>query len=347
EKIVFLFPGGGAQYPGMGRDLYAHLPVFRKHLDRCFFILSKYHGLDIRRFILGEKDDPAAGAELEKPSNALPALFSVEYALAKMWMDLGIRPAEMIGHSMGEYTAACLAGVMSLKDALALVSVRGKLFEKLPPGGCMLSVPMPPEAVRGFMDNGLSVAVINKPDACVVAGSKQSVERLREKLEKAGIEGRKIMISVAAHSKQVEPVLDSFGGFLQNIELRPPTCPYLSNVTGTYITDAEATDPEYWVRHLRQTVLFSDGLEAIFQKPGKILLEVGPGQTLSTFARTHPAKNKNQLILATLRHPKEPINDFVFWQKTIARLWVDGLNPDWSALFKNLDVRRISLPGYP
>ncbi len=344
HKVVFLFPGGGAQYLSMGKDLYHNLPVFRKHVDNCAELLKKHHGVKIDRVIKGEVDP---SFDLEKPSIALPALFTVEYALAMTWMEWGLIPAEMIGHSMGEYTAACISGVITLKDALALVTVRGKLFEKLPAEGGMLSVPVSEKEVLSHMDNGLCVAVINKPDNCVISGSIKSIDRLQTKLQNLGIETKKIHISVAAHSAQIEPILESFEYFLENIKFKKPRIPYISNVTGTWIKAKEATSSKYWIRHIRHTVRFSDGLETLFQHGDRIFLEVGPGQTLSTFARQHPSKNPKQLILASLRHPKENQNDLTFLQKTIAKLWVEGIEVNWEKFYRGQNRSRFPLPGYP
>lgn len=348
HKIVFLFPGGGSQYLNMGYDLYESMPVFRNYVDDCIALLKKNQGVEIDHFLLGSKNDNTQNAlALQSPSIALPTLFTIEYALGKMWMDIGIMPNEMMGHSMGEYTAACLSGVMSLKDALALVTVRGKLFEQLPKQGGMLSVPISEKEVGHFLENELSVAVVNKPDNCVVSGNLTSINKLQQKLENEGIEAKKIHISVAAHSKQVELILEPFQAFFENIKLNKPQIPYISNVTGSWVKEEEATSPEFWVKHLRQTVRFSDGLTTVFENPKKILLEIGPGQTLSTFAKTHPDKNSKQLILATLRHPKELQNDLTFLQKTIGKLWVSGKEVNWEKYFEGRNVGRIPMPTYP
>ena len=288
----------------------------------------------------------ATNAELERPSNALPALFIIEYSLAKMWMHWGIQPTEMIGHSMGEYTAACLAGVMTLEEALRVVTVRGRLFETIKTEGGMLSVPMPAKEVEPYLENGLSIAVVNKPDACVVSGTMNSILKLEEKLTTENIETKRIHISVAAHSSEVDPILVDFAECLQTVDLQEPTIPFVSNVTGKWITKEEATSVEYWLKHIRQTVRFSDGLETLFTKKDRTFLEVGPGQTLSTFARQHPAKNKKQQILATTRHPKEIQNDVTFLLKTVAKLWVSGQEINWSNFYDGKAVQRAPLPTY-
>lgn len=350
HPLIFMFPGGGAQYFQMAQDLYLENAFFQNEVNTCLEYLEEKHELgDLKKLIFKSEDqsEPENSTSLELPSNALPALFTVEYAMAKLWMHWGIQPKEMIGHSMGEYTAACLAGVMTLEEALSLVTVRGKLFETLPGEGGMLSVALSEPEVTDFMDNGLVVAVINKPDNCVVSGSVKSIDRLHDKLQKAGVEASKIHISVAAHSPAVEPILNEFKAFLESVDFKNPTIPFVSNVTGKWITDEEATSVEYWLKHIRHTVRFSDGLSTLFQKENRILLEVGPGQTLSSFARQHPQKNKNQLILASIRHPKESQNDVAFLYKTIGKLWVSGIDLDWNKFYENKKVQRVPLPTYP
>ncbi|RMF30404.1 MAG: acyltransferase domain-containing protein, partial [Bacteroidetes bacterium] len=305
---VFLFPGGGAQYPGMGRELYEALPAYRRPFDRCLQILKENHGLELQSFLFPEGEDEALAEALQQPSKALPALFAVEYALAQTLLGWGLQPAALIGHSMGEYTAACLAGVMSLEEALGLVAVRGRLFEQLPADGSMLSVPLSEEGLKPLMDNGLVIAVVNRPDSCVVSGGVESIEKLERKLRREGIEPARLHIAVAAHSPQVEPILNDFRRYLEQVDLQPPRIPFVSNVTGTWIEEAQATSVDYWLEHLRRTVRFSDGLKTLFEGGHRCLIEVGPGRTLSTFALQNPFKPADALVLSTLRHPKEPAN---------------------------------------
>ncbi|MGH9855298.1 MAG: type I polyketide synthase, partial [Blastocatellia bacterium] len=285
RPIVFMFPGGGAQYVNMGLDLYREEPIFRAHVEECSEILKSYTGYDLRdRLYPSQYEAERSSEQMRQTSLGLPALFTVEYALAKLWMSWGIRPHAMIGHSLGEYVAACLAGVFSLEDALSLVVLRAELFERLPRGG-MLSVPLAEREARLFMDQRLSIAANNAPSQCVVSGPVEAIEDMAKKLASKEVEFRRIQIDVAAHSQMVTPMLAEFTRFVESLELNPPTIAYVSNVTGTWITEAQATDPSYWQRHLRQTVRFADGLEELFKEPGYLLLEVGPGQTLSTLAK--------------------------------------------------------------
>ena len=284
--------------------------------------------------------------ELERPSRALPALFAVEYASARLWQSWGIEPVALIGHSMGEYTAACLADVMSLEDALALVLCRGRLFEQLD-AGAMLSVPLDAEEVLPFVGDDLSIAAINRPGACVVSGSIEAIDAFEHALAARDLEPQRIHISVAAHSTLVEPILDEFRRFVATIPLQPPAIPYVSNLTGTWIRDDEATNPDYWARHLRHTVRFADGLATLLDDASLALLEVGPGQTLCTFARQHPANHEPARVVASMRHPKETHADAAFLQASLGRLWAVGVDVDFARLWQDEDRRRLPLPTYP
>jgi amino acid adenylation domain-containing protein len=345
RSVAFMFSGGGTQYVKMGRDLLNDAPVFRDEIERCLAILQPSR--DVRRALFPEASNVAhAAALLEQPSWGLPALFAVEYALAQQWIAWDVKPEALIGHSMGEYTAACLAGVMSLQDALALVLLRGRLFETLPPGE-MLGVPLPEEDVRPALGAGLAIAAVNAPSSCVVSGSPAALAEFAQKMAGDGVECRRLHIAVAAHSPMVDPILGEFERFFRTITLRPPTIPVVSNVTGTWLTADEATSPEYWARHLRQTVRFFDGLGTLLAEPNRVLIEAGPGQTLGGFARQHPDKAPGHLIQASMRHPKEATPDLVFLQQAVGRLWVSGVSIDWAAQAAGQDCRRIALPTYP
>jgi amino acid adenylation domain-containing protein len=337
--VAFLFPGGGAQYAGMARDLHAANPVFRAALDECSQIYEARTGSSLVERIK-QADDA-----LELPSLALPALFAVEYAMAQTWLSWGVEPDAMIGHSMGEYTAACLAGVFSLEDAVDIVMCRGRLFDTLKPGS-MLSVPLPASALRDRLSDQLSIAAINRADQSVISGPDDAVQALAEALTAEGVETRRVHINVAAHSTMVEPILDEFRARLQRIALGKPQRAFLSNLTGTWITDDEASDPEYWVRHLRSTVLFADGIARLFDDPDRIFLEVGPGQILSTIARQNRARGAGHAVIATIRHPQEAVPDTDFLLGALGRFWLAGGKLDGSTLVGGAR-RRVPLPTYP
>lgn len=346
HQFTFMFPGGGSQYVDMARDLYESNDFFRNEVNRCFEILEKEHGLNIRSVVFPELK--SEDLKLTAPSVALPALLSIEISLARLWMHWGILPKEMIGHSMGEYAAAHIAGVMTLEDALGLVAVRGRLFDSLDGNGCMLSVPLSETALGKYLDDGHTISVINKPDSLVVSGTANAIERLEKKLNDNGIDCRKIQIAVPAHSPLIEPILPEFAKYLQTVDFQTPKIPFVSNVTGKWISDKEATSPEYWLRHLRQTVRFADGMATLKKHETRIFLEVGPGQTLSSFARSVPtvSNGKPTPVFASVRHPKEVRNDIEFIYRTVAKLWTGGIKINWEN-FHEGNRKRIPLPTYP
>jgi acyl transferase domain-containing protein len=346
RSVVFQFPGGGAQYPNMAKDLYATEPAFASEVDRCLEILRSRESLDLFEVLFPppEKLDTAR-AEILKPSLALPLLLTVEYALAKLWMSWGVKPSAMIGHSMGEYTAGCLAEVFPLETALSLVTLRGRLFETLPDGG-MTSVPLPHDEVAALMPDGLSFAAINGPSLCVASGPVEKLEELERALADAGHESQRLKISVAAHSAMLEPVLEEFRTFLKGLEFNEPTLPFVSNVSGTWIRPDEATDPEYWVRHLRHTVRYSEGLDALLEDPERILIEIGPGRVMSSLASMHPLKTAGTAIVSSLRHPKENVCDQALLLDRLGRVWMAGGTIDWSGFYVDETRDRVPLPTY-
>jgi len=341
RPVAFLFPGQGAQYVGMGKDLYDSEPAFRNALDQCARLLQPHLGLDLRT-VLYPADPGADAASLEQTTLAQPALFAVEYALAELLREWGIRPAAMIGHSIGEYVAACLAGVFSLQDALALVAARGRLMQSLP-AGAMLVVPRPQEETRRRLTGGLSLAAVNGPSFSVVSGPSEEIDAFAGSLAAEGIEGRRLHTSHAFHSAMMDPILEAFGQEVAKVRLSAPRTPYVSNLTGTGITAAQATDPAYWVRHLRETVRFADGAAELLQDRSRVLLEVGPGRTLTSFVR---AASPERTALTTLRHPTdseggEPL------AHALGRLWLAGVRVDWPGFYAHQHRRRVLLPTYP
>jgi acyl transferase domain-containing protein/thioesterase domain-containing protein len=346
HNVAFMFAGGGAQYPGMGADLYRREPVYRQAVDECLALLARRSSTDYKGLLFpmaGQEED--AARRLEQPSLALPLLLTTQYALARLWMSWGLTPSAMIGHSMGEYTAAHLAGVFSLEDALTLVELRGRLFETLPEGG-MLSVPLPEAEVLARIGPELSIAAVNGPSLTVVAGPVQAIEALQQALQADEIEAARVRINVAAHSSMLEPILEEFGAFFRRVAMKPPTLPFVSNLSGTWITPAEATDPQYWVRHLRHTVRFADGLQELLKDESRILLEVGPGRTLSSLARQHSARKPQQVVLNSLRHPDEKVDDQAYVLGILGRLWAAGAPIDWARFRQGERRLRLPLPSY-
>jgi acyl transferase domain-containing protein/acyl carrier protein len=346
-SVVFMFPGGGAQYPNMGLDLYRAEPTYRQHVDACLKLLDAQLSFDLREILFPADERLAEAAlQLRKTSVALPALFITEYALAKLWMSWGICPEALIGHSLGEYVAACLAGVFSLEDALSLVVLRGRLFEQLP-SGSMLSVSLPEGEVRAMLDERLSIAAINSPSLCVVSGATEAIEELAERLGAQDIDCRRLLIDVAAHSSMVTPILDEFTCFVESLQLNAPQIPFISNVTGTWISAAQATEPAYWAKHLRQSVRFADGVRELLQEPNRMLLEVGPGQTLSMLANMQASEADTHPALNSMRHPSDSQPDTAFLLATLGKLWLAGVNLNWEHFYEGERRRRVPLPTYP
>ncbi|AVH67247.1 type I polyketide synthase [Nostoc sp. 'Peltigera membranacea cyanobiont' N6] len=343
RSITFMFPGQGAQYVDMGKELYQTEPIFQEQVDLCCELLQPHLGLDLRSLIYpGESESEAAAQKLQQTDITQPALFVIEYALAQLWMSWGISPGAMIGHSIGEYVAACLAGVMSLEDALALVAARGRLMQQLP-SGAMLSIPLPEEEVVALLDEKLSLAASNAPALCVVSGTHNAIDAFQNKLQDRGIDCRRLHTSHAFHSPMMEPILEAFQKEVSKVKLHPPKIPFVSNVTGIWITAEQATDSNYWVKHLRQTVRFAAGIYTLLQEPNHILLEVGPGRTLCSFTKKH----LNSPGLSSLRHPKEKQSDITFLLNTLGKLWLYGVQVDWSRFYTNEYRHRLPLPTYP
>ena len=344
--VVFMLPGGGAQYVGMARDLYETEPAFADAMDEGLAVLDGLVDYDIRALWLAEGEAAAAAEEtLKTPSIQLPLIMITEYALAQMWMSWGVTPAALIGHSMGENTAACLAGVMSYADCIRLVHLRGTLFDRVPPGG-MLSVPMSEADLRAEIGDALDVASVNAPGLSVVSGPDAALEELAARLAGREIEAQRVPINIAAHSRMLDPILPEFEAFLRSIPLHAPQIPIISNRTGQELTAAEATDPLYWVRHLRGTVHFADGIATLSEKRNRVYLEVGPGKTLSSLAKAG-GKVEAQAVIPSLRHPDEAIADDLFFLQTLGRLWATGIEVDWSQIWGEARRRRVPLPTYP
>jgi acyl transferase domain-containing protein/thioesterase domain-containing protein len=344
-SVVFLLPGGGMQHVRMGCDLYEAEPAFRALVDRGVDEFLRRTGRDLRPLWISPTDTLAAALELERPSLQLPAIFILEHALATFWMSLGVRPDALIGHSLGENTAACLAGVMSFEDALGLVALRGELFELLPPGG-MLSVAVCVDDLTPYLGPDLDVAAINSTTVTVVSGPVAALDDLARRLADAGVDARRIPITTAAHSRLVEPILARFLEYLRSIELHAPRIPFISNCSGTWITPEQAVRPEYWVEHLRGTVRFVDGIRTLLTDPARVFLEVGPGKALSSLVRQHPDSAGVRGLIATLRHAEEKTSDVAHFLAAFGRLWACGVPIDRAFLWRGEQRRRVSLPSY-
>ena len=380
RSIVFIFTGLGPQYVNMGWELYQDEPIFREHVDRCSEFLTPLLGIDLRnilyptrhstitsyttqpssqskfdlRQMLGRSTEPtdAVTQALNQTRFTQPAIFVIEYALAQLWISWGIRPAAMMGYSIGEYVAACLAGVLSLEDVLTLVAKRAQMIEELP-GGAMLAVPLSEAEVRLLLNENLSLSAINGTTLCVVAGTIAAIDQLACHLSERGIACRRLQTSHAFHSHLMQPIATACTAMVKTLDLKAPQIPYVSNVTGTWITATEATDPSYWTNHLCQPVRFADGVNTLWQQHCPILLEVGPGQTLSSLAiqclenQCLDSQETEKVVLSSLRDVYNQHSDYAFLLNTLGQLWLSGVAIDWSQIYAHESRYRVPLPTYP
>ncbi|MGJ3252388.1 MAG: acyltransferase domain-containing protein, partial [Elainellaceae cyanobacterium] len=378
RPVAFLFPGLGTHYVNMAWHLYQGEPTFRDQVDQCCNFLKPLLGLDLRDVLYPGKDrtnlDAQEEIDLNSPNSRLdfrkllaraegqadtatqtlnqtslaqPILFIIEYALAQLWMSWGIYPQVMLGYSIGEYVAACLAGVMSLEDALTLVTKRAQMIQKLP-GGAMLAVPLSAAEVTPLLKENLFLAAIQAPSLCIISGSTDAVDELIQQLTEEGFAYCRLQTSHAFHSRMLEPIAAPLIELTKTFHLQPPKIPYLSNVTGTWITAEEATDPGYWAKHMCQPVQFAENIAILRQEPERILIEVGPGGTLSQLAAQPDADSSNsQLALASLRQPHQQQSDIAFLLNTLRDLCLAGVPIDWSGFYASEQRRRLHLPTYP
>lgn len=346
REVVFLFPGQASQYVNMGLDLYRSNSVFRNNLDQCAEILEPIINFDIRKIIYpasGEED--IATDQLQNTVYTQPAIFSIEYSLAMLWMDLGIKPVAVLGHSMGEFTAACIAGVFDLETGLKLIAMRGNIMQELEPGS-MLTVMLPASEVEKYLNDRLSISVINTPSSCVVAGDKEAVEDLKEVFKTMDIHTRLLGTSHAFHSHMMDPVLETYHEFVSTLTFSPPKIPIISTVTANWTSPDELTNPNYWVANIRQPVRFADSVKKLFDRPEWIFLEVGPRNTLTTLSKQHPEISPDQVVIQSMRHPNQSQDDNIFIQNALGRLWSCGYPVDWKRVYKENPVYKIPIPTY-
>jgi amino acid adenylation domain-containing protein len=342
--VLFMFPGQGSQYPDMARDLYERNATFRADMDRCADILRPYLERDLREVLYPAERREDDHKELAATCYAQPGIFSVEYALGRLWMSRGIRPRAMIGHSVGEFVAACLAGVFTLEEVLPLVATRGRLMQDLPPGG-MLAVRLPEAELKPLLDKDVTIAAINGPSLCVASGPHEAIDRLETVLKERTVVSRRLHTSHAFHSPMMDPIIEPFTAHVRKLALQAPAIPYVSGVTGQWMTEADATSPDYWARHFRQPVRFTDGLALLLGDEKAVLLEVGAGNTLTSLALQGAAKGR--VVMSSLGDAQRERPDEDSMAEALGRLWTAGVPVDWSGVREGAQPRRVSLPTYP
>jgi acyl transferase domain-containing protein len=378
RPVAFMFPGLGTHYVNMAWELYKVEPIFRDQVDCCCEFLKPILSQDLRDVIYPNRRDQqdqqlpqenSQGLDLRKMLGrsqtqtnpkmvdatsllnqthlAQPAIFVIEYALAQLLIFWGIRPQAMIGYSIGEYVAATLAGVLSLKEGLTLIAIRAQMIQKLP-GGSMLAVPLSQTEISPLLNEKLSLSAVNGLSMGVIAGETNAIEALEQKLTRKGLACRHLETSHAFHSHMMEDAASDLSELVKTFNLQPPKIPYISNVTGTWITTAEATNPDYWVKHMCQPVLFASGIQELWKKNYPILLEIGPGQTLNSFAiqciENNPAVS--QIVLPSLRYSYDQKPDLAFLLKTLGRLWLAGVQIDWMRFYAHESPESIPSPAY-
>lgn len=348
-EIVMMFPGQGEQYVNMGLDLYLSQKVFREQLDHCALLLIPEIEIDIRTLLYPElfnKNDSEFStlkSLLVSTRYTQPALFAIEYALTATCMDLGIKPHTVIGHSLGEYVAACVAGIFSLEDALKLVSIRGQLMDQLP-DGAMLAVSLSEEKIQKYLNDDMCLAAINGTSHCIVSASIVNIVELEQTLKQNAVACVRLASSKAFHSKAMQPIVESFFNELKKIKLNPPQLPLISNLTGRPITNEEATNPDYWCQHIVSTVRFAKGLEFLSNNPHHLFLEVGPGNLLSSFAKKYCQPANRSRIIHLVDKAANDAEGFMF-NRAIGLLWAHGVEINWKNL-NNLSTQHIPLPTY-
>lgn len=344
--VVFMFPGQGSQYVNMGRDLHASEPVFAQHFDQCCVLFSKDLGVDLKAIIFPESGEEEKAAEqLKQTVYTQASLFTMHYSLAKLWMHWGITPDAMMGHSIGEFAAACLAGVFTLEDAVKLVANRGRMMQELP-GGTMLSVRAAEEDAARKLPAGCSIAANNGPQLCVASGPHEAIAQLQAELEKDGITCKLLVTSHAFHSPMMDAIVEPYRKVVEGVKLSAPRIPIVSTVTAEWLKDDEATSPKYWSDHLRATVRFAQAVKFAWQDADRVMLEVGPRTTATTLARQQSTDNKKQAAVPSLGDSAGNGNELTQLLKAVGGLWQSGVLIDWNKFYEREQRHRISLPTY-
>ena len=380
RPVTFLFSGVGEQYPGMTQELYEQEPIFREAIDRCAALLKPLLGQDIRellytksntirheyrnghinatdmdlRILMGRngytpKSNSSAEEQFKQTHYAQPLVFVIEYALAQLLMQWGLRPQAMIGYSLGEYVAACLSGVLSLQDALLLVARRAQLIQAQP-AGAMLAVALSEQDIQPYLNEQVCLAVINAPTTCVLAGPWEAITQVEQQLNAQGIAARRVETTHAFHSSMLKPLRDELTRLARQVKLHEPRIPYLSNVTGTWITSEQATNPGYWAQHMCQTVRFAEGIACLLSENEHVLIEIGVGSALGSFVKQQVISNSNErmpIVVSTLPSLHERQSEQALLLTTLGKLWLSGVTIDWKGFYANEQRQRLALPTYP
>jgi acyl transferase domain-containing protein len=352
RPVAFMFPGQGTQRVGMGRELYETEPVYARAFDGCAEAFHAHSGVDIRQILHPSAGaDRMAAAELAKTSTTQAALFSTEYALAQLWMSWGVRPQALVGHSIGEYVAAAISGVLAFEDAVALVAERGRLMEAAP-HGVMTSVHLAERELRDLLDDGVWLAAVNGPALCVVSGEPERISALEARLDAAGLPNQRLQTAAAFHSGLMDHVMAPLTFAAKRVRIGRPEIPYVSNVTGTWITDADLADPHYWARQVREPVQFAAGVQELVKFGARVFLEVGPGQVLSTMVRHALTAAGGEdaaevSVVPSLPYVPRDAAEGEQIASAVARLWLNGASPAWTDFYARESRRRVPLPPYP
>lgn len=348
RALTFMFSGQGSQFTRMGYELYLNEPGFAADVDECTALLAPTLGCRITDIMFAEDNDPTGHTKLDETAFTQPALFVISYALARLLIRWGVKPAAFIGHSIGEYVAACLAGVFSLQDALTLVANRGRLIQALP-GGTMLLVPQSAADVAQWLSADVALAVVNAPEISILSGPTSAIDTIAETLESRGVRVKRLKTSHAFHSQMMTPMLDDFRALFAGLTLNAPQIPIMSNLTGEWMTPQQAADPEYWAKHLASTVQFAKGIEKLAKGEPRLFVEVGPGDGLAQFARHTLGRDTIHQVDSVLPRVRDAeLNDAQFqFISAVGRLWSRGAAPDWSAFYDTQVRNRIPLSPYP
>jgi acyl transferase domain-containing protein/thioesterase domain-containing protein len=346
RPLVFLFSGQGTQYPGMGIELYRNEPVFRNAMLECSRLIGPVAGHDSLTDILYSQNEET-GNLVNQTAISQVALFAFEYSMTRLLESYGVKPSGLVGHSIGEYVAACEAGVFSLEDAIILVKERGRLMQSMQ-DGTMIAIPLPEKTVREMLPEVLDLAVVNGPNISIVSGARGDMEMFENRLEEKGIMFRRLVTSHAFHSRLMEPAAQTFAEVVRKVKMAPPKLPMTSNLTGSWMSAEQIADPKSWADHLRHTVRFGDNLAAVAERfASPVLVEVGPGNTLCTIARQHDEAVSGLAGIPCARHPHQTASDRVFFFRALGSLWCHGAAIDLCTLYADEKRMRIPLPGYP